>query len=110
VKKRKMKQHSSAQLLFFAVSSLALLFLVFAPNVSVAATNPTPNGFVGGCNMVVSWPGVSHTGVPTTFFPNDFQGPGAGMARAMSVNPIGDTANGNANSQAEIMGGCPPTG
>jgi hypothetical protein len=45
------------------------------------ASSPTPNGFVGACNMLQAWPGIS-TGVPV----------GGGMQNAMTV----DNANGNA--------------
>jgi len=51
------------------------------PSIAAAAAPVTPNGFVGACNMVESWPGVGHTGVPS----------GGGMQLAMSINnPNGD--------------------
>ncbi len=57
------------------VTGLVVLSLTaFAGGVS-AAPGPTPNGFIGACNMVMSW-GVGARG---------------GMANAMSV----DNENGN---------------
>jgi hypothetical protein len=111
--KRKMIETYRARLLLIATASLALLFLISSPKVSFAATNPTPNGYVGGCNMIMAWPGGigggAAPGVSLTSFPGDALGSGGGMARAMSVD-VFSSGNGNANSQAEVMGGCPPTG
>ena len=51
------------------------------PSIAAAAAPVTPNGFVGACNMLESWPGIGHTGVPS----------GGGIQLAMSVNnPNGD--------------------
>jgi|Tabmets5t2r1_1033131.scaffolds.fasta_scaffold71749_1 hypothetical protein len=54
---------------------------------AAAAPSPTPNGWIGACNMNVSWPGL---GVQN---PNGVGvQPGGGMERAMTV----DNPNGNA--------------
>ena len=81
------------------VTGLVLLSLTaFAGSVS-AAPGPTPNGFTGACNMVMSWPGVRvGNGVGVQ--------PGGGMENAMTVN----NPNGNAgmNRAVDVSGGyCP---
>jgi hypothetical protein len=65
------------------VSALVLGLAAFAGS-AAAAPNPTPNEFVGACNMVASWPGAG---------PGNGVGvqPGGGMELAMSV----DNPNGN---------------
>jgi hypothetical protein len=66
------------------VSILVPLELAALTGSAAAAPNPTPNGFVGACNMVASWPGAG---------PGNGVGvqPGGGMELAMSV----DNPNGN---------------
>ena len=65
---------------------IAAMLTVFAGS-AVAAPGPTPAGWVGACNMVVSWPGL---GVQN---PNGVGvQPGGGMELAMTV----DNSNGNA--------------
>ena len=81
------------------VTGLVTLSLTaFAGSVS-AAPGPTPNGFTGACNMVMSWPGVRvGNGVGVQ--------PGGGMENAMTVN----NPNGNAgmNRAVDVSGGyCP---
>jgi hypothetical protein len=69
------------------VSALVVLGLVPFAGTAAAAPNPTPNGWVGACNMSVSWPGFgvqNSNGVGVQ--------PGGGMELAMSV----DNPNGNA--------------
>ncbi len=77
---------------------VALSLTAFAGSVS-AAPGPTPNGFTGACNMVMSWPGVRvGNGVGVQ--------PGGGMENAMTVN----NPNGNAgmNRAVDVSGGyCP---
>ncbi len=69
------------------VSALVALALTAIAGSAAAAPNPTPNGWVGACNMSVSWPGF---GVQN---PNGVGAqPGGGMEGAMSV----DNPNGNA--------------
>ena len=82
-----------------SVTGLVVLSLTaFAGSVS-AAPGPTPNGFTGACNMVMSWPGVRvGNGVGVQ--------PGGGMENAMTVN----NPNGNAgmNRAVDVSGGhCP---
>jgi hypothetical protein len=66
------------------VSALVALGLTAFAGGAAAAPNPTPNGFVGACNMVAAWPGEG---------PGNGVGvqPGGGMELAMSV----DNPNGN---------------
>jgi hypothetical protein len=72
----------------FAVASAAVtLTLTAFAGTAAAAPDPTPTGWVGACNMLVSWPGFgvqNPTGVGVQ--------PGGGMELAMSV----DNPNGNA--------------
>jgi hypothetical protein len=66
------------------VSALVALGLAAFAGSAAATPKPTPNGWVGACNMSVSWPGFgvgSGVGVQ----------PGGGMERAMTV----DNPNGN---------------
>jgi hypothetical protein len=66
-----------------AVASVVAALGAVAP--ALAAPSPTPNGWVGACNMNSSWPGLGHSnGVGVQ--------PGGGMERAMTV----DNPNGNA--------------
>lgn len=63
------------------LASLVVLLLAAFSGSAVAAPNPTPNGWVGACNMVVSFPGLgaqSPNGVGVQ--------PGGGMENAMTVN------------------------
>ena len=63
------------------LASLVVLLLVAFSGSAVAAPNPTPNGWVGACNMVVSFPGLG------TQNPNGVGvQPGGGMENAMTVN------------------------
>ena len=65
--------------------SVVLALTTFVGNAK-AAPDPTPNGWVGACNMVVSWPGLG------TQNPNGVGvQPGGGMENAMTV----DNPNGN---------------
>lgn len=81
------------------MSALVALGLAAFAGSAAAASNPTPNGYVGACNMLASWPGAgpgSGVGVQ----------PGGGMERAMSV----DNQNGNdgMNHAVFVSGGyCP---
>jgi hypothetical protein len=70
--------------LALVAASAAITLTALAGNAS-AAPSPTPNGWVGACNMVSSWPGLG---------PGNGVGvqPGGGMERAMTV----DNPNGNA--------------
>jgi len=82
-----------------SVTGLVVLSLTaFAGSVS-ATPGPTPNGFTGACNMVMSWPGARvGNGVGVQ--------PGGGMENAMTVN----NPNGNAgmNRAVDVSGGyCP---
>jgi hypothetical protein len=71
------------------VSALAVgAFTTFAGS-AAAGRDPTPNGYVGACNMSVSWPGfgvqnANGVGVQA----------GGGMENAMTVNQSQNT-NGN---------------
>ena len=68
------------------VSMLIALVLTSLAGSAAAGPNPTPNGWVGACNMVVSFPGL---GVQN---PNGVGvQPGGGMENAMTV----DNPNGN---------------
>ena len=68
------------------LASLVVLLLAAFSGSAIAAPNPTPNGWVGACNMVVSFPGL---GVQN---PNGVGvQPGGGMENAMTV----DNPNGN---------------
>jgi len=68
------------------VSMLVVFALTAFPGSAAAAPSPTPSGWVGACNMVVSWPGL---GVQN---PNGVGvQPGGGMENAMTV----DNPNGN---------------
>ena len=68
------------------VSMLVVLILATFTGSAAAGPNPTPAGWVGACNMVVSWPGL---GVQN---PNGVGvQPGGGMEQGMTV----DNANGN---------------
>ena len=83
-----------------SVTGLVVLSLTaFAGSVS-AAPGPTPNGFIGACNMVAAVSGLG---------PGQGVGvqPGGGMENAMTRNLNG---NGNAgmNRAVEVSGGyCP---
>jgi hypothetical protein len=69
---------------FALVSVLVSLGLAGFSGSAAAAPNPTPNGYVGACNMLASWPdGGPGNGVGVQA--------GGGMERAMSV----DNPNGN---------------
>lgn len=66
------------------VSVLVPLGLIGFAGRAAAAPSPTPNGYVGACNMLASWPGLGpRNGVGVQ--------PGGGMELAMSV----DNPNGN---------------
>ena len=68
------------------LASLVVLLLAAFSGSAVAAPNPTPNGWVGACNMVNSWPGLgaqNPNGVGVQ--------PGGGMENSMTV----DNPNGN---------------
>lgn len=68
------------------VSVSVVLVLTTFVGSATAAPDPTPSGWVGACNMVVSWPGL---GVQD---PNGVGvQPGGGMETAMTV----DNPNGN---------------
>ena len=64
---------------FALVSALVVLGLALAAG-SAAAPGETPNGWVGACNMMSSWPGVKIHGNGVGVQP------GGGMERAMTVN------------------------
>ena len=74
------------------VSAVVILGVTGFAGSAEAQPSPTPNGFVGACNMVASWPGLgvqnpNGVGVP----------PGGGMQRAMTVdNPNGNAGMGTA--------------
>jgi hypothetical protein len=72
------------QLSVVAPAIVALGLAAFAGN-AAAAPNPTPNGWVGACNMNSSWPGLGvGNGVGVQ--------PHGGMENAMTVdNPNGNT-------------------
>lgn len=82
-----------------ATGLITLSLTAFAGSVS-AAPGPTPNGFTGACNMVMSWPGVrdliheNGVGVQT----------GGGMENAMTVN----NPNGNAGMTRATINSGPP--
>jgi hypothetical protein len=81
-----------------AVTSAVLGLTVFAGS-AAAAPPETPNGFVGACNMLASWPDLG---------PGQGVGvqPGGGMERAMSV----DNPNGNLGMDHAVSvsgGDCP---
>ena len=74
------------------VSTLVVLSLsAFAGN-AAAAPNPTPNGWVGSCNMSSSWPTLSPGNALGITGTVEFDGDGGGMEHAMTVN----SPNGNA--------------
>jgi hypothetical protein len=71
----------------FLTGALTATMLVAFAGTAVAAPKPTPAGWIGACNMVVSWPGLgtqSANGVGVQA--------GGGMELAMTV----DNATGNA--------------
>ena len=69
------------------LASLVVLLLTAFAASAAAEPSPTPNGWVGACNMSVSWPGF---GVQN---PNGVGvQPAGGMEHAMTV----DNPNGNA--------------
>jgi hypothetical protein len=79
-------------------SALIAATLTIFGGTAAAAPKPTPNGWIGACNMSVSWPGL---GVQN---PNGIGvQPGGGMERAMTV----DNPNGNAGMvhATEVSGG-----
>ena len=75
------------------ISLLVVLVLTASAGGAAAEPNPTPNGWVGSCNMVVSWPGYGAqdpNGVGVQ--------PGGGMENAMTVdNPNGNDGMNNAS-------------
>lgn len=80
-----------------AAATLVTLFLLSTallvfPGTARAGPSPTPNGFVGACNMLESWPGVG-PGVPEE----------GGMEHAMDV----DASQGNdgMNNAVTVSGG-----
>jgi hypothetical protein len=73
------------------VSTLVVLALAAFGGSAAAAPNPTPNEWVGACNMSVSWPTLSPgeaVGIQGNVDPD---GDGGGMELAMFV----DNSNGN---------------
>ena len=73
------------------VSTLVVLSLNAFAGSAAAAPNPTPNGWVGACNMSSSWPTLSPgkaVGITGTV---EFDGDGGGMEHAMT----GNNPNGN---------------
>jgi hypothetical protein len=67
------------------VAVVSLVAALGAATAAQAAPKPTPNGWVGACNMNSSWPGLSpSSGVAVQ--------PGGGMENAMTR----DNPNGNA--------------
>jgi hypothetical protein len=77
------RRHLRKRLSVLAPAIVALGLAVFAGS-AAAAPNPTPNGWVGACNMNSSWPGLgvgNGVGVQS----------GGGMQNAMTV----DNPNGN---------------
>jgi hypothetical protein len=77
-----------------AFSALVALGIAVPARSAAAEPNPTPNGWVGACNMSVSWPTLSPgeaVGITGTV---DFDGDGGGMEHAMTVNQR-HNANGN---------------
>jgi hypothetical protein len=76
------------------VSMLVVLILATFTGSAAAGPNPTPAGWVGACNMVVSWPGL---GVQN---PNGVGvQAGGGMENAMTVdNPNGNEGMATANA------------
>ena len=74
------------------VAGLVTLSLTAFAGSAAAAPSETPNGFVGACNMVASWPGAG---------PGEGVGvqPGGGMENAMFGTPayerLGDDHKGN---------------
>ena len=74
-----------------AVAVASLVAALGAAVPALAAPSPTPNGWVGACNMNSSWPGLSPSnGVAVQ--------PGGGMERAMTV----DNPNGNAGMSRAV--------
>jgi len=74
------------------VSALVALALTAFAGSAAAAPSPTPNGWVGACNMNGSWPTLSPgeaVGIQGTV---EWDGDGGGMEHAMTVN----SPNGNA--------------
>lgn len=76
------------------VPALVALALTAFAGSAAAQPEPTPNGWVGACNMNSSWPTLSPgeaAGIQGTV---DFDGDGGGMENAMTVNQ-GQSTNGN---------------
>jgi len=75
------------------ISLLVVSVLSALTGTAAAGPNPTPDGWVGACNMVVSWPGFgaqNPNGVGVQ--------PGGGMENAMTVNnPSGNDGMFNAS-------------
>ena len=71
---------------------LSVVLVLAAPaGTASAGPQPTPNGWVGACNMNSAWPTLSPgnaVGIQGTV---EFDGDGGGMEHAMTV----DNANGN---------------
>jgi hypothetical protein len=80
------------------MSALIAAALMIPGSSAIAAPKPTPSGWIGACNMVVSWPGLgvqNENGVGVQ--------PGGGMELAMTV----DNPNGNAGMflATQVSGG-----
>lgn len=83
-----------------AAAAVAVFGLPVFAGTASAAPRTSPNGFIGACNMVASWPGAgpgSGVGVQ----------PGGGMERSMTVdNPNGNAGMDRAVSATGAWGTC----
>lgn len=68
-----------------ASASIVLAIATFA-GTAVAGPAPTPNGWVGACNMSNSWPSLSPGQARGIIGTPEWDGDGGGMERAMTVN------------------------
>jgi hypothetical protein len=80
------------------VSMLVVLILATFTGSAAAGPNPTPAGWVGACNMSVSWPTLSPGNAVGIGGTVEFDGDGGGMENAMTVdNPNGNDGMFNAS-------------
>jgi hypothetical protein len=80
-----------------ASAAFVVATMIGSSGIAAAAPFPTPNGWVGACNMNSSWPTLSPgqaVGISGTV---DWDGDGGGMEHAMTVNnPSGNDGMFNA--------------
>lgn len=71
---------------FVVGAAVTILSLAVLSGSAVAGPTPTPNGWVGACNMNSAWPGLSPGQALGIGDDSEWNGIGGGMEHAMTVN------------------------